>query len=589
MFGETPSISFPPTLAGVVDQFLQYHGCQMSLLTDALVNLWRLMRNARARLLGRAPDYVWIEVSGALAEFETPVGFLRRRLAPGPSPPTLEQLRGRLDRISGDGRTRGVVLRIKRLDAGWASLEELRREVLGFRASGGRVVAYLADTVDMGSYFLACAADEILATPLATLNVTGVRARVDFLKDAMNKLGLEAEVVAVSPYKSAGERFVRNDFSRESREQVERLLDRRYEEVIDAISEGRDLSPEEVRDWIDRAPYGAQEAHSNGLIDGVCYEDELPERLGVDDGRARLAEWARAQRSMRVPYRRRMRRRVALVTLSGTIVRGRSRRLPVPLPFVGAEQAGSESVVAALRVAEKSRRIAAVLLHVDSPGGDALASDLIWREIERLRDKKPVVVLMGNAAASGGYYVSAPASHVVARRSTVTGSIGVLMIRPVARGLYEKLGINPVALERGARAGLLDPTRRPDDEERRVIEGQIQHIYDEFKDRVARGREMELRDLELIAGGRVWTGAEALEVGLVDETGGFREALRKARELGGIELDAPEILTKLNPPRSGRPSPGEPVSEAIGETWRALSELRAGEVLALAPYEISER
>ena len=145
----------------------------------------------------------------------------------------------------------------------------------------------------------------------------------------------------------------------------------------------------------------------------------------------------------------------------------------MPVPFVGGEQAGSESVVAALRVTEKSRRISAVLFHVDSPGGDALASDLIWREVERIGAKKPVVVLMGNAAASGGYYVSVAASHVVARRGTVTGSIGVLIIRPVARGLYEKLGINPVALDRGAHAGLLDPGRRPDDEELRVIEGQI--------------------------------------------------------------------------------------------------------------------
>ncbi|HJQ28417.1 MAG TPA: signal peptide peptidase SppA, partial [Rubrobacter sp.] len=488
-------------------------------------------------------------------------------------------------------RPLGVVLRIKNLDAGWAALEELRREILAFRERGGRVVAYLAEPVDTRSYYLACAADEILATPLATLNVTGIRARVDFLKDALQKLGLEAEVVAVSPYKSAGERFVRNDFSRESREQVERLLDRRYEEVVATISRGRDLSHEEVRARIDRAPYGAREALDEGLLDDVCYEDELPERLGVEGARARLGEWGRARRSMLVPYRRRQTKRVALVRLSGAIVRGRSRKLPVPLPFVGGEQAGSESVVAALRVAEKSRRIAAVLLHVDSPGGDALASDLIWREIARLRAKKPVVVLMGNAAASGGYYVSAPASHVVARRGTVTGSIGVLTIRPVARGLYEKFGINPVAVDRGARAWLLDPTRRPDSEELRVIEVQIQRIYDEFKERVSRGRGMEVQELESIAGGRVWTGTEALDLGLVDETGGFREALRKARELGGIERDVPEVLTKVNPPRGGRPSPGEPAEaawEAIGETWQALSDLRAGGVWALAPYEISE-
>jgi protease IV len=172
--------------------------------------------------------------------------------------------------------------------------------------------------------------------------------------------------------------------------------------VVRAISTSRDIPPEEVRKKIDLAPYGAREALSEGLLDGVLYEDELPGRLGSENGRARLAEWDRARRSLRLPYRRRSRKKVALVSLTGAIVRGRSRNLPVPLPFVGGEQAGSESVVAALRVAEKNRRISAVLLHVDSPGGDALASDLIWREVERTNAKKPVVVLMGNAAASGG-------------------------------------------------------------------------------------------------------------------------------------------------------------------------------------------
>jgi protease-4 len=563
----------------------------MSLIFDALVNLWRLVRNARARLLGRPPEYVWIEVSGPLPEFETPVGFLRRRLSQGPSPPTLERLRLWLDRIAADGHPRGVVLRIKKLDAGWAAIEELRREILAFRSRGGRVVAYFADPADIRSYYLACAADEILATPLADLNVVGMRARVDFLKDALDNLGLEVEVVAVSPYKSAGERFVSNDFSRESREQAGRLLDRRFEAVVDAIADGRDLSREAVRAKIDLAPYGASEALSEGLLDGVLYEDELPARFGSEEQRARLGEWSRAQGSLRMPYRRRSRKKVALVTLSGAIVRGRSRRLPLPLPFVGGEQAGSESVVGALRVAEKNRRVAAVLFYVDSPGGDALASDLIWREVERISARKPVVVLMGNAAASGGYYVSAAASHVVARSGTLTGSIGVLAIRPVALGLYEKLGINPVVLERGAHAGLLDPSRRPSPDELRVIEGQIGRIYTEFKDRVARGRKMELSDLEGIAGGRVWTGAEALDLGLVDETGGFKEALGKARELGGIERDVPRVLTKVNPPRGGRPLPGEPAQtalDAIGETWLALSEVRAGGFLAFTPYEISE-
>src|SRR5918995_5789378 len=282
----------------------------MSPITNALVNLWRLLRNAFVRLLRRPPDHVWIEASGSLPEFETPVGFLRRRFLPGPAPPSLERLRERLDRISADGRPRGVVLRVRGLDAGWTAIEELRRELRAFRERGGRVVAYLTEA-DSRSYYLACAADEILATPLATVNVIGVRTRVNFLRDALNRVGLEAEVVAVSPFKSAGDPFVRNDFSPESRGQAERLLDRRYEELVGAISWGRGLSPAESRARIDGAPYSAPEALSRGLLDGVCYEDELPERLGEDGEKGvRLAEWETARKALRVPYRRRSRRRV---------------------------------------------------------------------------------------------------------------------------------------------------------------------------------------------------------------------------------------------------------------------------------------
>jgi protease-4 len=561
----------------------------MSLVIDALVNLWRLLRNAYVRLLRRPPDYVWIEASGSLPEFESRVGLVQRRLRPAPAGPSLEGIREQLRLISADGRPRGVTLRVRNLSAGWAALEELRRELAAFRERGGRVVVYLMEA-DSRSYYLACAADEILATPLTTIGLTGVRTRVNFLRDALSRVGLEAEVVAVSPYKSAGEPFVRNDFSEESREQAERLLDRRYEELVGAVAEGRGITREEARAEIDRAPYGAPEALSRGLLDGVCYEDELPQRLGEEGERATLAECGVARRSLRVPYRRRPRRQVGLVSLSGAIARGKNRKLPLPLPLVGGEQAGSESIVAALRLAERNRRVAAILFHVDSRGGDALASDLIWREVERIRARKPVVVLMGNVAASGGYYVSAAANHVVVRRNTITGSIGVLSVRPVAEDLYEKLGVNPVALERGARAGLLDPSRRPLPDELRVLEGQIGFVYGEFKDRVARGRSMEVADLEGIAGGRVWTGAEAHELGLADEVGGFREALDKARQLGKIERDLPGVLLKVSPPRSGRPTPGDPAEaarELVEDLRQALSELITHRVWAVAPYEIS--
>src|SRR5919112_5694670 len=415
----------------------------MSLLINALLNFLRFLRNVR-RALRRSPDFVWIRVSGALPELEpSRRGLLRRRLDPRTLAPSLESIRSRLDRVLADGRARGVIVRVENLDAGWAALEELRAELQRFREEGKTVVAYLVDP-DTRAYYLATAADEIFASPLSTLTVVGLRVRVNFLKDALGRLGLETEVIAVSPYKSAADPISRTDFSKESREQVERLLDRRFDELVTAISARRGVPPGRVRNFIDNAPYAAGEAVEKKLLDGALYEDELVGRFSHDDKPARLVEWGVARKVLRVPYRRRARKVVGLVSVEGTVVRGSSRKLPVPLPLLGRQQAGGDSVAAALRVAEKSRRVAAVLLYVDSPGGDALASDLILREVERIRAKKSVVVLMGNAAASGGYYVSAPASRIVARKNTITGSIGVILTRPVALDLLGKLKVNPV-------------------------------------------------------------------------------------------------------------------------------------------------
>jgi protease-4 len=560
----------------------------MSLLINALLNFLRFLRNVR-RALRRSPDFVWMPVTGALPELKpSPRSRLSRRLDPRTLAPSLEDIRARLDRVLADGRVRGVILRVENLDAGWAALEELRTEIDRCREQGKGVVAYLADGGDTRSYYLASAADEIFASPLSTLSVVGLRVRVNFLKDALGSLGLETEVIAVSPYKSAADPISRTDFSKESREQVERLLDRRFDTLVTGISTGRDISPERVRFLIDNAPYSAAEAVEKRLIDGALYEDELTCRLSIGDKSAKLVEWGEARKVLRVPYRRRTRKVVGLVGVEGTVVRGSSRKLPVPLPLLGREQAGSDSVVAALRVAEKQRRVAVVLLYVDSPGGDALASDRIWREVERIRAKKPVVVLMGNAAASGGYYVSAPASRIVARKNTITGSIGVILTRPVASDLFSKLKVNAAAVGRGTRSNILDPRYRPTPDELAVLNDQLHVFYDGFKARVASGRKLHPEALEALAGGRVWTGAEALQRGLVDENGGYRTALARARELAGIAEDAPGVLIKIAPPRGARPAPGEPVREAADAVSRAVSELLVARVWASAPYEISD-
>ncbi|MDQ3966144.1 MAG: S49 family peptidase, partial [Actinomycetota bacterium] len=281
----------------------------MSLLTDALFNLFRLLRNAYVRAFRRPPDFVWVAVNGDLPEFEpTKKSLLRRHLDPRPPAPSLEGIRERLDRVLSDGCVGGVILRVQNLDAGWAALEELRAELHRFRSNGKKVAAYLIDP-GTRSYYLASAADEIFASPLSTLNVVGLRTRVNFLKDALESLGLKTEVFAVSPYKSAADPLARSDFTQEAREQVERLLDRRFGELVAAISAGRGISPEEVRALIDGAPYSAAEAVRKGLLDGALFEDGLPERLADGEKSAKLAEWQVAKRALRVRYRRRARKK----------------------------------------------------------------------------------------------------------------------------------------------------------------------------------------------------------------------------------------------------------------------------------------
>jgi protease-4 len=530
-----------------------------------LTSLLRPLRNLGRRLLASPPDYVVLEAWGELPEFDRCSGLLRRWMqGMGASPVSLQTLRQRLERILADGRPDGVILKVGRLQSGWASLEELRAELSRFREHGKRVVAHLTECGTAG-YYLATAADEILITPSTTVNTTGLRTRIDFLADGLRRVGISAEVFAVSPYKSAGDRFVRDDLSPQAREQAERLLDARFSRLLEAIAEGRNISQKEAARRIDDAPYAPEVAVQEGLVDGLCYEDELEGRVGE-----RITEWGRARRSLLLA--RSERRRIGVVGVEGTIVQGTSRNLPLPLPLIGGKQAGSDSVVAALRTAEKSRAVRAILLYVNSPGGDALASDLIRREVERIGGKKPVVALMGESAASGGYEVCAPASHVTARRNTLTGSIGVLIIRPVLTGAYRKAGITPVTLQRGARSGLFDESRPLSEGEKEALGQQLQHSYAQFKQSVAKGRDIPEEDLEGVSGGRVWSGDEAAERRLVDGTGGFREAYSKACELAGI--DPRHGLRWVSPPSGRRSTPELPP--------------RSSHVWAIAPCELSE-
>lgn len=415
--------------------------------------------------------------------------------------------------------------------------------------------------------------------------MTGLYTEVRFLKDALAKVDVSAEVAAVSPYKTAGDPLVRSDISPENREQVERLLDLRYAMIVESIANARRKTVEEVRALIDAAPWSARRAQEAGLIDAVLYEDELPaflaSRIGASPTKPpEIAEWSQARRALRLPMLRRHRRLVGVVAVEGTIAPGRSRQVPLPIPLIGGEIAGSESIVQALRQAERNPRIAAVILYVNSPGGSAFDSDLIWREVRRLDRRKPVVAMMGDVAASGGYYVASGARAILAQPGAITGSIGVLIVRLVFDGLVKRVGVNTVAIGRGANSGFF-ASDAPTEQERLATRTLIDESYTVFKQRVIEGRSMSEEALEPLAGGRVWTGSEARERRLIDDVGGMPEALLKAQELAGLPHDRTAPLVLLGGERgrlAPQPFPDEP-SKALLDALNLLQQPRVWAVL----------
>lgn len=565
---------------------------------DGLVWLRDLTRNARwavtnyLRLLSRRPvDYIVLPVSGRLPERTMRV---RRpfplSLLPWPSPElSVEALNESLQRLAADRRLTGVILVLSGLSTGPATISSLRQAVARFRASGKRAVAYLPD-IGLWPYLLACACDEVLAPESATFQAAGLWAESLFLRDTLALAGIEADFEAIAEYKVTPDTFRRARMTEPHREMLESILDSSYDQVVSAIAQARDLTPPRVKELMDQVPLTAEEAHAAGLLDGVCYEDELAARLGAPGSHARLIAWDAAQGLLVRPLEWHSGKAVGIITVEGTIVHGPSRRPPIPFPLpmpVRSQMVGSDTLVAQLRAAATDRRIAAVVLYVDSPGGSALASDLIWREVAALRTRKPVVAYMGNVAASGGYYVSAPANVIVCQGMTMTGSIGIWSGKFVTQGLYQRLQAGREVASRGAAAATWSDRAPFSDRERARIRANLGANYERFKSRVVAGRGLSEKAVEALARGRQWTGRQALELGLVDELGDLQACVQRAVELAGLD---PQRRTPLVPVPAPRRSVAPLQVPADAGEW--LSELLGPwqeEVLALAPWAIRIR
>lgn len=556
-------------------------------------NLLLLARNRAVSLRRSGLDYVTLELTGSYPErrgVEPPLPFPLRRLVTLPREPSLEGLRWAAEVLAADRRVRGVVLCAEALAAGPATVQALCEVVRGLREAGKQVVCWLPQHADTWLMYLASACTHVLLPEGATVFAAGLRVETLFLKEVLDLVGLQADLEAFQEYKSAPETFSRTTMSEAHREMLEAILDSLFDGVVEGIARGRGLSPDEVQGLMDRMPLTARDAVAAGLADHVRFEDEITAAQGEDGLSGSLCTWQEARRLLRWPVRWRRLATIGVVPVEGLIVSGRSRRLP-PLPLPGMErQAGSESVVQALRQAERDARIVAVVLQVETSGGSALASERIWREVDRLRHRKPVVALLGNQATSGGYLVAVPASAIVAQPFTLTGSIGIWGGKLVTAGLLDRLRVGREVVQRGARAGFYSDATPFSDEERQVVRGLIGESYALFKERVGAARGMTAHQVEEVARGRVWTGQQALERGLVDELGGFETALRRAKQLAGLDPGRWVPVTTMTAPRQEQLPLPYPVAEAhllaVGETLRALAGER---VVAMAPWQVRVR
>ncbi len=485
--------------------------------------------------------------------------------------PTLRALHQAAD----DPRVAGLVAKVGgRLP--WAMAAELRGGVAAFASSRKPTIAWAesfgAGGAAMASYALASVFEEVWLQPGGDLGLTGIAVETTFLRGVLDKIGITPELEQRHEYKNAADRIMRTGYTDAHRESLGRLSGSIFDDTVGVIAAGRGLESERVRELIDTGPRTAAEALAVGLVDRLGYRDEVyaaaHDRVGEVD--LLFADLWRPRRRRRLRPPARTRHYVALVEARGSIVSGRSRRTPM------GRSVGSDSVAAQLRAALHDDHAHALVLHVDSPGGSAVASEVIWREMDRLRAAaKPVIVSMGNVAASGGYYIACPADVIVALPTTITGSIGVFGGKFVVADLMERLGLATGAVEHGAHSRMYSSRRQFSDSEWERLAASIDAIYDDFVAKVAAGRRRSVSEIEPLARGRVWSGRDARDRGLVDEFGGLRDAVRIARSRAGLRDDSPVRPALHVPPlaRLGRPKNSDDPRAIVRGTTGALADL----------------
>lgn len=452
---------------------------------------------------------------------------------------TLRDFVDAVDRAAADPRVKALFVELGDDSLGLAKTQQVRDTIAAFRAKGKFALAY-ADTFGEGGpgtrpYYLATACDQIWLQPMGEVGLTGLRAETPFLKGLLDKLGIVADFDHREEFKTAANSLTETAMTAAQREEIEGLLTSVWGQIEGGIAAARGLAPDKIGAAVDRAPLSADEARALGLVTRIGYRDQaLAEARAHAGGGASLMTFAHYLKAAGRPNASGS--QIALIYGTGLITRGGG-----PAGALAAEDNFTPRAIGrAFAAASRNKDVRAIVFRIDSPGGSATASETIWRDVEEAQQRgKPVIVSMGDVAASGGYYVAAPADRIVAEPATLTGSIGVLGGKIVVGGLMQKLGVTTDAAQRGANAGMFSAAADFTPQQRARLAAELDGTYAGFKQHVAAGRHLSADAVEAVAKGRVWSGAEAKQKGLVDALGGYETAFRLAREAAKLADDAP--------------------------------------------------
>lgn len=475
------------------------------------------------KISGDMPDYAPEDNTAKLLGIKQPMSFTS----------LLTQLR----KAKVDNRVGAVLLDIEFPQIGWAKADELRDAIKDFRASGKPIYSFMELGLNK-DYYIAAATEKIFVPPAGDLYVNGLAAQAMFFRGSLDKLGVEPDFIKIGAYKTAPNQFTEKEMTKEQREVINALLDEFIGRFKTAIAEDRKLSPENVEAIINTAPHHAPEAQQLKLIDGATYRDQIDEdlkaRLGYkQEDKLRTVDGKDYREVPADSLGLNTGEKIAVIYASGTITSGKSSS-----GTFGGESVGSETLVDAVNKAANDDSIKAIVLRVDSPGGSSLASDVMWHALENAKAKKPLVVSMGDVAGSGGYYIACNANKIVAEPTTITGSIGVFGGKWVLNGTYDWLGVTSEYILRGENAGIFRETEKWTDGERAKMTDQISKVYyNDFVPKVAAGRGKTVEEVNAVGQGRVWTGTQAKQIGLIDEFGGLEKAVEVAKGLANLPAD----------------------------------------------------